>query len=68
MLFYTDGLVEMRDRSLDDGMNQLRAVAERSGDLEPAALCEEILSWRRRIFRLEDDVCLLAARLTHTRR
>jgi serine phosphatase RsbU (regulator of sigma subunit) len=65
MLFYTDGLVEMRDRSLEDGMSQLLAVAERSGDLGPAALCEEVLRWRRQAYRLEDDVCLLAARLTH---
>jgi serine phosphatase RsbU (regulator of sigma subunit) len=65
LLFYTDGLVEMRDRSLEDGMSQLLGVAERSGNLGPAALCEEVLRWRRRAYRLEDDVCLLAARLTH---
>jgi serine phosphatase RsbU (regulator of sigma subunit) len=68
MLFYTDGLIEMRDRSLEEGMNDLLAVAQGSEDLSPDALCETILAWRRREFRLEDDVCLLAARLTQTGR
>ncbi|HEX4219832.1 MAG TPA: GAF domain-containing SpoIIE family protein phosphatase [Acidimicrobiales bacterium] len=66
LLFYTDGLVEMRDRSLDEGMNDLVTLVEGFEDLSPDGLCETILAWRRREFRLEDDVCLLAARLTST--
>ena len=66
LLFYTDGLIEMRGRSLEDGMESLRAVAEGSADVAPQAMCDMVLEWRRGAGRLEDDVCLLAARLTPT--
>ncbi len=61
---YTDGLVERRGQSLDEGLAKLRGVLDHLGreglDLEEA--CEELL---RRMLpeRPEDDVALVAVRL-----
>jgi serine phosphatase RsbU (regulator of sigma subunit) len=61
---YTDGLVERRGQSLDEGLGKLRGVLDYLGheglDLEEA--CEELL---RRMLpeRPEDDVALVAVRL-----
>jgi serine phosphatase RsbU (regulator of sigma subunit) len=63
MLFYTDGLIEQRGRDLDRGMNDLLAFVETLDDLSPQATCDQVLTWRLRDARLEDDVCVLAARL-----
>jgi serine phosphatase RsbU (regulator of sigma subunit) len=64
LLFYTDGLVEMRGRSIDDGMDELRQFVETLPDYAPQALCDRVLEWRLGAARREDDMCLLAARLT----
>jgi serine phosphatase RsbU (regulator of sigma subunit) len=64
LLFYTDGLVETRGRSLDDGMGDLEAFVGGLDDLSPQALCDQVLAWRVQAVRREDDLCLLAARLT----
>jgi serine phosphatase RsbU (regulator of sigma subunit) len=64
LLFYTDGLVETRDRSIEEGMEDLRTFAEGLPDLSPQALCDRVLEWRLGAARREDDMCLLAARLT----
>lgn len=64
LLFYTDGLVETRDRGLEEGMEDLRTFAEGLPDLLPQALCDRVLEWRLGAARREDDMCLLAARLT----
>jgi len=64
LLFYTDGLVETRGRTLDDGMDDLRALVEGLSDLSPQAVCDSVLSWRLGAARREDDMCLLAARLS----
>jgi serine phosphatase RsbU (regulator of sigma subunit) len=63
MLFYTDGLVERRGEELRDGMSAFLAFVEDLDDLAPQAICDQVLQWRRAQGRLEDDVCLLAARL-----
>jgi serine phosphatase RsbU (regulator of sigma subunit) len=63
MLFYTDGLVERRGQELNDGMGAFRSFVEDLEDLSPQAVCDQVLQWRRAQGRLEDDVCLLAARL-----
>ena len=65
---YTDGLVERRGQSLDEGLAKLRTVLDelaREGlDLEEA--CEELL--RRMVpERPEDDVALVAVRLRRPR-
>jgi serine phosphatase RsbU (regulator of sigma subunit) len=63
MLFYTDGLVERRGQELRDGMGALLSFVESLDDLSPQATCDQVLRWRRAQGRIEDDVCLLAARL-----
>jgi serine phosphatase RsbU (regulator of sigma subunit) len=64
LLFYTDGLVETRDRSIEEGMEDLRMFVGGLPDLAPQALCDRVLEWRLGAARREDDMCLLAARLT----
>lgn len=63
LLFYTDGLVEMRGRSLDVGMRLLLEFVEGLQDLSPAALCDQVLQWRLGTAGREDDICLLAVRV-----
>lgn len=62
LLLYTDGLVEKRGGSIEDGMEALReAVAGHSGEFD--SLCDE---WMLQALRPEapaDDVALLALRL-----
>jgi serine phosphatase RsbU (regulator of sigma subunit) len=64
LLFYTDGLVEMRGHSLDQGMRSLRAFVDGLADLSPQALCDGVIEWRLAAGRREDDMCLLAVRLS----
>jgi serine phosphatase RsbU (regulator of sigma subunit) len=63
LLFYTDGLVEHRGEELRDGMRALSDFMEGLDDLSPQATCDQVIEWRRQQGHLEDDVCLLAARL-----
>jgi serine phosphatase RsbU (regulator of sigma subunit) len=63
MLFYTDGLVERRGQELHEGMRDFRAFVDGLSDLSPQGVCDQVLEWRRAQGRLEDDICLLAARL-----
>jgi serine phosphatase RsbU (regulator of sigma subunit) len=63
LLFYTDGLVEMRSRPLETAMEELLAFVQDLPDLASQTLCDEVLAWRRREPRLEDDLCVLAVRL-----
>jgi len=62
LLLYTDGLVERRGESIEDGLTRLRSAAE-----DPAAEIDEDASFADRVYRtlldespLEDDVALLA--------
>ncbi|TYP86523.1 SpoIIE family protein phosphatase [Blastococcus xanthinilyticus] len=62
VLLYTDGLVEGRDLSLDEGMARLRAaLGELSGESLPD-LCDAVIE-RLRPEGLQDDVALVALRL-----
>jgi serine phosphatase RsbU (regulator of sigma subunit) len=63
LLMYTDGLVEMRGRSLDEGMDALKDFVESLQDLSPEVLCKQILEWRLGIAGREDDICVLAVRV-----
>jgi GAF domain-containing protein/anti-sigma regulatory factor (Ser/Thr protein kinase) len=60
VLLYTDGLVESRGRSIDDGLEQLRALATGATDLE--ALCTTLTE---RMVRdpQPDDIAIAAARV-----
>lgn len=64
VLLYTDGLVESRDRSLRDGMVELRdTLADLAGaDLDLDALCDQVLA-RMLPAHSSDDVALVAVRL-----
>ncbi|ADP81992.1 SpoIIE family protein phosphatase [Pseudofrankia inefficax] len=61
LLLYTDGLVEDRDRSVDDGMALLRSAA--AGATGPEDLCERALAALTRGSH-DDDTALLAVSLT----
>jgi PAS domain S-box-containing protein len=60
LLLYTDGLVERRDRSIDDGMGELSAALARLGDRQDVA---GAVSRELRDDRHDDDVCVVAAKL-----
>lgn len=60
LVLYTDGLVERRDRDIDDGLEELRnALAGR--DRTPEETCEDVLEAMLPT-RPGDDVALLVAR------
>nr|WP_276612053.1 SpoIIE family protein phosphatase [Kineococcus vitellinus] len=62
VLLYTDGLVERRGASLDDGLRWLREVAGRHAHLPPQELADAVLAELTRTFgdAVDDDVALLA--------
>jgi phosphoserine phosphatase RsbU/P len=62
LLLYTDGLVERRDRSLDEGMQALIGAAGELRDLEPPELTEAVTDALGRRSGITDDVCVLALR------
>jgi GAF domain-containing protein/anti-sigma regulatory factor (Ser/Thr protein kinase) len=60
IVLYTDGLVERRGHSIDDGLEQLRTIARGGGDLE--ALCSALVE--QMVPRdAPDDVAIAAARI-----
>lgn len=59
LAFYTDGLVERRDRPVDTGMNQLANVL-RAGD--PERICAQVMATMIGNRPAQDDVALLAIR------
>ncbi|MDV9191551.1 SpoIIE family protein phosphatase [Streptomyces sp. SR27] len=62
LVLYTDGLIEARDRDLDEGMRQLgRALRHLDRPLD--ALCDEILG-QLLAAPAQDDVAMLLARTT----
>jgi GAF domain-containing protein/anti-sigma regulatory factor (Ser/Thr protein kinase) len=62
VLLFTDGLVERRDRSLEEGLELLRSVVE-AGPSEPEELIEQVLAELLPGDERGDDVAVLAARL-----
>jgi sigma-B regulation protein RsbU (phosphoserine phosphatase) len=61
VLFYTDGLIERRGESLDQGMTRLRQHAAALARHPVEALCEELLAGLG--LNQSDDIALLAVRL-----
>jgi len=61
LLLYTDGLVETRTRSLDDGLDRLRRHAGALIDQPLGDLCDQLLD--RLAPTPTDDVAILAARI-----
>jgi serine/threonine-protein kinase RsbW len=66
VLLYTDGLIERRSRSLEEGMGHLLAEAAIHRDCSPARLTDQIVRALRSPEHA-DDVCLLAACLREHR-
>jgi serine phosphatase RsbU (regulator of sigma subunit) len=68
LLLYTDGLVEHRRRSLDDGLDAVIATVDEAVRASPEQPLGELLARLRRA-NPDDDTCILAARPAtgHTR-
>jgi serine phosphatase RsbU (regulator of sigma subunit) len=63
-VLYTDGLVESRDRDIDDGLNRLRGVFGRDSAARPVEeLCKAILAGAY-ADQQRDDIAVLMARLS----
>jgi PAS domain S-box-containing protein len=62
VLLYTDGLVERRGQSLDEGLERLRTALAELADLSLDELCDQLLA-RLLPSSSEDDVALVAVRL-----
>jgi GAF domain-containing protein len=64
LVLYTDGLIEERSAELSDGLDRLRKVAAAHYDAEPEKMLDEILSALLVRDRLEDDIAVLAVRVS----
>jgi GAF domain-containing protein len=62
LVLYTDGLIEQRDRSLDEGMDALVRAAAAARSLPPDPFCDVLLRSLRRESD-EDDTAVLALQL-----
>jgi serine phosphatase RsbU (regulator of sigma subunit) len=65
LLLYTDGLIERRTESIDQGFDRLVAEVDTHRDLSMAALCDELITSLLRGQSQRDDVAIVAARLLH---
>ena len=61
LLLYTDGLIERRDRDLDEGMARAAAVLAEGRDLAPAELAD-VLTEKLLADAPDDDVAFLVYR------
>jgi serine phosphatase RsbU (regulator of sigma subunit)/anti-sigma regulatory factor (Ser/Thr protein kinase) len=60
LLLYTDGLVEKRGLSIQDGLDRLLAEASGVGQTDLDALCDHLLSALSENGRVADDIALVA--------
>jgi serine phosphatase RsbU (regulator of sigma subunit) len=65
LVFYTDGLIEDRQSSLEEGLDRLAKTAAAHFDDEPDVLLDKILQSLAAQPHLEDDVAVLAVRVHH---
>jgi serine phosphatase RsbU (regulator of sigma subunit) len=63
LLFYTDGLIEDRQRDITEGLTMLAETLRHSGPGSAAQTCATVLAAMLGAARRHDDVCLLTARL-----
>ena len=52
------------NREPPDGMDELKHFVEGLSNLSPQALCDQVVAWHLATRRREDDLCVLAARLS----
>jgi serine phosphatase RsbU (regulator of sigma subunit)/integral membrane sensor domain MASE1/anti-sigma regulatory factor (Ser/Thr protein kinase) len=64
IVLFTDGLVERRDRPIDDGLTRLAAAVGEGG--QPEVLCDRILDALLGDAEQRDDVALIVCRLDLT--
>ncbi|HUZ23361.1 MAG TPA: SpoIIE family protein phosphatase [Streptosporangiaceae bacterium] len=64
LLCYTDGLIEDRHRDISDGLAVLAETLQRSGPSSAEQTCATVQAALLGAAGRDDDVCLLAARLT----
>lgn len=62
LVMYTDGLIERRGETIDDGLDRLVAAVERVRDLSPQAMCDSLLEQLTSGYDPEDDIALLVIR------
>jgi serine phosphatase RsbU (regulator of sigma subunit) len=62
LVFYTDGLVERRDRSLDAGLEELRNVVEASLGMSSDDLADALIRKLAPETVNRDDICVLVLR------
>ncbi|MGW7681696.1 SpoIIE family protein phosphatase [Kribbella sp. NPDC054772] len=60
LLLYTDGLVEKRALSIQDGLDRLRAEASGVGSADLDALCDQVLAAVPENGEASDDIALVA--------
>jgi serine/threonine-protein kinase RsbW len=63
LLFYTDGLIEDRQRDITEGLTMLAETLRHSSPGSAAQTCATVLAAMLGAARRHDDVCLLTARL-----
>lgn len=63
LLLYTDGLVERRDATFDDGVAWLSETISGRQDMKADELCDHVI--RALDDRIDDDVALLVVRASH---
>jgi anti-sigma regulatory factor (Ser/Thr protein kinase) len=61
LILYTDGLVERRGASLEEGLDRLAAAAAGAASADAGAICDALLS--ALLPPLDDDVAILVARV-----
>ena len=61
MVLYTDGLIERRGETLDDGLMRLRDAVAVAAGRDPAAICEHLLEVLGN--DLSDDAAVLVLRV-----
>ena len=62
LVLYTDGLVERRRRSLDDGLQHLRDTVQ-AGSSQPSRLCQEVIA-ACDDERASDDIAIVVVKMT----
>jgi serine phosphatase RsbU (regulator of sigma subunit) len=63
LLLYTDGLIEQRGSTLEEGLDRLSKTAAAHADAEPPVLLDQILQPVLAQPGIEDDIAVLAARV-----